>query len=270
MSAIEAALSAWLAVAIAAVSSHGVCIYLLLRLHRKKVSDYLFMLLSIVEMVKVLLRVGYVIYCLTQHTCPRNNVYFAATVTCLIAQYLSVIFITLDRVLKVQLSIKYGVFVTKKSLFWVSPPFIVVCLCHGLVTWIYPDTANNIVLAWEIFASVIIIACYFYIFKYLRTLTREIFQESSAISRRPGLKLKVPLLIVATFLAFCVFPNLLLAARLIRFSPWLYIIFDLNTLCDVVIYVFGTPKLIQLLPCHASGFIQEHRNIDITYTENTM
>ena len=224
MSLNEAARYTWLAVAVVALTVHGLGIYLLLKLSKKTVSDYLLMFLSISDVAKVLVRLSFTVYCFTQMSCQRYmDIYMAALITCLMAEILSLTLITLDRLMKVMFTFKYGFLITNKSLLWASLPFTIVCLGHGMIPLIHPKprlAATYIVLAWDVMLCFTFIVCYLYIFICLRRSRREVSKGNGSVSRRPSFKLKVPASIAGTFIAFCIFPNFLLAAGVIPFSPW--------------------------------------------------
>ena len=85
----------------------------------------------------------------------------------IVSQLISVFMITVDRVLKVNFSIKYNLFVTKRKL-------LLVCMCcwlistgHGCIIWFVPHLFNKVFLVWEVFLVFFIVASYVDIFIYL-------------------------------------------------------------------------------------------------------
>ena len=237
----------WLIVASISIILHVVGIFSLCSLRRRKVSDYLLILLSIVEILKITMRVVFTILCMRTGACRRTNVLITTVAICLIGQYQSVILITVDRVLKVKLSMKYNALVTRNIIFRLLIPYVSICLVHGSITWIFPHLEIKILLAWEILVFAIIIISYLYMFLHLKISARRLSRRSASTIRRQTLNLKVPILISVRFIAFYFTPNLLLAVKLIKFSPWLYSIYDLNIATDAIIYVLGTPKIRECL-----------------------
>ena len=259
MTEIEASTLVWLVTAVVALCLNlfGLCLFS--RLKRKKVSDYLLMHLSIMGTLKEMFRASFMVYMLTRGTHTRTRIQKTGIAILVIGEYISVLLITLDRVLKVKLSIKYSVVVTNKGIPVAFLSCWAICIGHGVVVWFYSHFLNKMLSLWALALSIIMIICYSYIFIYIKIAYKKLSRTNSVEGKRRTLNLKVPFLIVTTFIILIAIPNLLLAMHAISFSPWLYTVFTLNTASGAAIYILGTPKLWSGMCCLGGRQIQSNR-----------
>ena len=157
--------------------------------------------------------------------------------------------ITVDRVLKVNFSIKYNLFVTKRKL-------LLVCMCcwlisagHGCTIWFVPNLLNKVFLVWEIFLIFFIVASYVYIFIYLRITRKNVLGDNVNSGRAISLNLRVPTMILSTFIVLFAIPDMLLATNIAQYNSWFSCVFTMNIFSDAIIYIFGTPKLRKSICC---------------------
>ena len=244
----NAPLFIWLVIAAISLFFHLLGVYLLMKLKRKRhVSHYLLLHLSGMEIINIMW-MGVFVFGHMDATSmvERSKVELSGVVFVLVGQYLSVILLTVDRVLAVALAFKYRRVVTARKLIIVFPVCWAICLAHGVIVWYFTSTFVKILLAWEIPIVVLLVCAYIYIFTVVEIQGRK-GRINSDQKRR--LNIKVPLSIVATLIAFYVVPDFLVESGAVQFSPWLYVVFYLNVLTDPVIYILGSSQMLALLCC---------------------
>ena len=244
----KVALLIWIVIAGIALVIHLVGVYLLIKLARKRrVYHYLLLHLSAMEIVNILWMGVYVIWHMDAASMvQRSRTELSGLIILLVGQYLSVIMITVDRVLAVKLAFRYRTVVAVQKLIIVFPVCWAVCLAHGCIVWYFKNAFVKILLAWEIPLVVLLIGAYIYIFTVVEIQGRK-GRINNNVRRR--LNLKVPVSIVVTLIAFYVVPDFLVESGTVHFSPWLYVIFYLNVLTDPIIYILGTPQMLDMLCC---------------------
>ena len=99
----------------------------------KKASDYLLIHLSMMETLKELFRASFLVYLLSQGTNTRIRIQKTGMVMLVMGEYLSLFLITIDRVLKVKIAIKYNIVVTKKRILLAFLFCWAICIAHGVV-----------------------------------------------------------------------------------------------------------------------------------------
>ena len=160
----------------------------------------------------------------------------------LVGQMISIILITVDRVLSVKLTIKYKVMVTKSRLLIILVVCWAVCISQGfIVHYASHEVLNKKLSAWEILVAIIIVVGYGYIFIKTRYGDRRLAYITQQ-QRRTTVKPTVPGLIVVTFVFLCLIPDLLLAIG-VKFSLWILSVFYLNFMTDSLIYIFGSGQI---------------------------
>ena len=161
----------------------------------------------------------------------------------LVGQMISIILITVDRVVAVKFCLQYRAIVTKKRLLILLAFCWAVCISHGFIVWYFPfEVLNKILATWEILVTVVIVAGYGYIIAIVQQRNRNLVEDNNHKIRRPNLKLTVPALIVLTFFFFCLIPDLLLAIG-VKFSLWILSSFYFNFTTDSLIYIFGSGRI---------------------------
>ena len=256
----NAPLFIWLVIAVIALIFHLLGVYLLMKLKRKRhVSHYLLFHLSGMEIINIIWMGVFVVWQMDASSMmERSRVELSGVVFLLVGQYISVILLTVDRVLAVALVFKYRRVVTARKLIIVFPVCWAICLAHGVIVWYFTGTFVKILLAWEIPIVVLLICAYIYIFIVVQIQGRKGRINSN---QKRKLNLKVPLSIVATLIAFYVVPDFLVESGVVQFSPWFYVVFYLNVLTDPIIYILGSPQMLAILCCKRS---LSERNTTVT------
>ena len=149
-------------------------------------------------------------------------------------QFLTLIAITLDRLLIVKLGLRYKTLVTKRALAVAVSSIWIISLALALVMWFSQAIKfNQILVILECLLAVVYLCSYGYII-YALKLKQNRFRSDR------NLNIKVPFLLVLTLICFYLIPELILAAGH-PFSMWFLPFFNLNNVTDALIYIFGTP-----------------------------
>ena len=156
--------------------------------------------------------------------------------------YLSILLITLDRVLSVYLTFKYTTVVTKTK--------TCVALAVTLMTSIILGT-NSLLnerqwIAWVIFdivMAILLISSYTYIICKLGIPRRSLGKNSICRRKTPTFKYRIPLLIMTSFILLVLLPDLALAIRPSAYSIWFPTGWCLNFSLDAMIYVFYSGRM---------------------------
>ena len=195
-----------------------------------------------------------------------------ATVIILILEvnlYLSIITLTLDRVLAVKLSLKYKGSVTKGRILVVLGIITIISVSH-IICYLFNNPLSMLytLISWEIFLLVLIVICYTYIFVKVSRGKRCLRRASARSCRRQQLNFKVPFSIVLTAFCFLLLPDMFAMAG----KKWLWarVIRNLNPLCDPIIYIFGSNRIrlrLRSFCCH--GTLHQNRSYRSTYSKNS-
>ena len=230
----------WMVIAVLAGILHCIGIHFLLKLgKKKKVSHVLLIHLSGTEIAYLLFRGGFVIkrmVTLTVDGFKENSVDRAGSASILVGQYLSMFMITGDRFLAVKLALKYKAVVTGEKLFVLFPTCWVISVVSGCITWYFPKVLTSLMIGWMATLTGTFVITYIYI-----------FTASSSIRKK--LNLWVPISIVVSFSCLYLFPAVLVEFGLVKYSPWLFVVFVVNILADSIIYVIGTKQVKDQLCC---------------------
>ena len=149
-------------------------------------------------------------------------------------QFLTLIAISVDRVLAVKLALRYKILVRRRALAVVIICIWITSLALALIIWfIQAITFNKMLVALESLVIGVYICSYGYIIFAMR-----LKQTQSRSDRK--LSIKVPFLLVLTLICFLLIPDLVLAAGY-PFSIWFLPVFWLNNISDALIYIFEMP-----------------------------
>ena len=85
---------------------------------------------------------------------------------------------------------------------------------------------------------IVIIISYAYIFISMHMRQRSL-QDGSRHRAQRNMRYRVPLLIVVSFIAFYIIPELMLFFGF-QSSIWFYLVWCLNYVCDPLVYMFGS------------------------------
>ena len=156
--------------------------------------------------------------------------------------YFSYLLLTIDRVLMVKLSLKYMLYVTKRRVIKVLVLVWVISLISMVYYW-FPamEMRKKYFLAWEGFLTVLFVVSYTYIFITYKIRQRDMVNSVSTTTRR--FKFKTPFYIVLSMLICWFLPDMLLQYKVIERSIWSSMWWDLNLLCDPLIYTFSSHRI---------------------------
>ena len=187
----------------------------------------------------------------------------------LVNQYLATALLTVDRVIMVQLHIRYQVALTKRKVGLVTAASWAASLLHILYLMCKSNKYQifqNIVFAWDIIIITLCILSYSYIFFRVKARKKLLgLNEQHGIKQR--LKIEIPLFIVLSWTLLWLIPDILLYAKFAKWSSWFPVLFILNVIIHPMVYIFN-PKLFksQFIKCFCCQRIQERsvKNSSIT------
>ena len=255
----DAAIICWFVVATAALIFLSTGCYLLISEKSKTAIDYLLLHLCFVDLVTLLwngISKFRFIFVGVDHS--MQDYYIVGVVSLVVGQIISIIFLTVDRVLAVKLTIKYKACVTKRRILFLLLFCWIICFLHGFITYFFLISIYNLVLSiWAIVAVMIIFFGYGYIILVVQYRNRELTVNSQQV-RRPIVKLTVPAAIVTTFVLLALIPEMILAAG-VSYSTWFLCFFHANYMSDSIL---GQVVLKNEL---RDGLGELHRSIIVRY-----
>ena len=219
---------------------HGVGMFLMLTVQRFTISSLMLIELSFIEICLMLHEGIWNVYLFTQKGYIGLQDKRGLTIIVFLhsIRFMTLMAITLDRVLAVKLALKYASIVTKLRL-----AIVVTCvwlLGAGLAltmwfvqSWIF----STLLLTLESLLAAVYICSYIYIIFALQQRQKK-FRNQSV---RRALDVKVPFLLVLAVICCFWIPELILAAG-VKFSTWFLSLFYLSNTIDALIYIFGLPE----------------------------
>ena len=245
----DTAFICWFIIAIASLILLCTGCYLLISEKNKKAIDYLLIHLCCVELVALVWDGTKTIGLFFLEVKPEVKstvleIYKVGSVSLVVGQLMSIIFLTVDRVLAVKLTFRYRVVVTKRKILILFVFCWIFCFLHGLITYFFLISVYNLVLnIWGIITFIVIFFGYGYIIIVVHMTNREL-AVNNQVSQRRNVKLIVPAGIVITFVLLVVIPDWILEIG-VPYSPWFLCSFHANYLCDSLIYILGSGRIKQ-------------------------
>ena len=210
----------------------------------KKVADLLILHLLCTEFVAV---IWSIIHCFS-FLLSSTSVYFTIDVivitTIINATIHQIICLTLDRVLIVAFTLKYGILVSKSHLI---PVFVLtwfVALLHGLGCGLVMKEhhCNALWLIWDIVVTIVIIVSYMYIMISVYKQRSHTSVSNTNASYR-CVKYRVPLLVSFSLILFKVIPDLLVFSHAIGVTnKWMTVLYIMGAISDPLVYVLQSKK----------------------------
>ena len=156
--------------------------------------------------------------------------------------YLSVLCITIDRVLSVGLSFRYRAYVTKRKFYLLVLVMWIISMCMGAVSFL--TTRRHLLIFWicfDIISAITIVAGYSYIIYTVHSQRRR-FAPNCPRTRR--FRYQVPLCIGVTFFCLWLVPDLILNINSNLYCVWILVLWHANIMFDPLVYVLYSKKKI--------------------------
>ena len=220
-------------------------IVLLLTLRQKKPSDMMLAHLTLCDMMNAVGNTAMVISFLRGTFRKQRVILRAVTFSTAIPQFLSLVIITIDRILAVNLVFRYRLVVTNKRLAYVLVSVWVLGVAYGGgVCWLPPSSGvqKHVILGLCIAAVLVFIVSYAYIIIKVH-MARKAFSTAGQRSRQSRFNYRIPLTIILTYILLVVATNLSLEFDGVKITAWHWIAWNLNTLADTMTYVFGSARI---------------------------
>ena len=226
-------------IAILALILNLLGLYLLLTQKRKSFSDLCLIHLSMVEIALYTFDVSYktkVIVMIGEFSHPDHFLWKKTVILVLgVAQYLSVMLLTTDRILAVRLGLKYKLVMTRNK-FLVSVSIIwSISVLHSPYYLLFCH--HNIYLIWYTILVAFLVISYSYIISSIKTSARKTSQDMTN-GGQIKVKYEVPFLIILTITCLYFVPEILMKSGI--HTIWYHAIWALNFFFDPIIYIFGS------------------------------
>ena len=225
---------------------NGAALCILLQKTKRTIGDLLIIHLTCNEITIASLDIiTYSLYLYWGGRSPKSKPLRAAQFLVWTNQYLCVIYITIDRILAVNLTCRYKAIVTKKKLSiafalqhlvsWVSGTLIFLTLQVDLY---YTSLEMVAYMCWNCLTVISTIGGYTYIILITRARRRTLRNTSSSVPT-VNIKYIIPMCITATFFGFVVVPDIVLNIKLELYCVWFRVVWNLNMISDPLIYVIS-------------------------------
>ena len=214
-------------------------LFLLVTHKRKSISHLCLIHLCIVEVIFYTFDISYKTRCvmLFNWTSNRDDFYWKKpwTLVLSVAQYLSVMLLTTDRVLAVRLGLKYKFVMTRKKFLLALVVTWVLCLLH--YPYYFLTRRHTIYLFWYSALGAFITISYIYIIANVKISVKN-SQGAATFPGQKRVKYEVPFLITLTIACLYFIPEVLIELGI--YTIWYNVVWALNFLCDPLIYIFGS------------------------------
>ena len=229
----------WTLETIAAIVCHVFALMLFIKQKNIGVSDLLVAHLCGCEFVSVITEyVTMTLYYWKQIDWKHNYIDGPIVLALFVMCYLSIVSITLDRVLVVLLALKYKMYVAKKKVVIVFCTIWFVSIGMGLFHY-FTDNEEEIYLFFDLTIIIVIITSYSYI-SIAVLVRRRAIRRNGSQSNSVNIRYQIPLCIVITFVVTIFVPDLILLVRPDFYSVWIEVIWTLNWISDPLAYVILT------------------------------
>ena len=227
----------WIIEACTIILLHTCGIYLLVTERRHKIQHIILIQLSCLEILNIIWDLFFYKQTVL-NTDALSEVNRTGTLIIWIGIFLTVLTLTLDRLLAVRLGILYNIHVTTKRTCIVLMIIWFIALMHVFNYFNFDEKRQNILfVTWECVLLVFLVSSYLYIFIKLSQLQRRTNSSTSLNQRQ--LNYRIPLLIVLSLICFVFLLDILMVMG-VAYSTWFSLVYQFNFLADACIYIFGT------------------------------
>ena len=219
---------------------HGVGISLLLAAQSSTISSLMFIELSFIEICYMMHEGISNIYLIKQNGYIGLQDKWGLTIIVFLhsIRFMTLMAITIDRVLSVKLGLTYGTTVTKFRLAIVVTCIWLLSACLALLMWFCQKRLfSALLLTLESLLAAVYICSYIFIILALKQRQKKFPNQST----RRTLNVKVPFLLVLAVICCSWIPELILAAG-VEFSIWFLSLFYLSNIIDALLYIFALPQ----------------------------
>lgn len=216
---------------------------LLLTTRQKKPSDMMLAHLTVCDIIYIAVRTVLVISILKGTFQEHRLIFRAVSFGTLIPQVMSLVIITIDRILAVNLLVRYKLVVTNKRLLVVLVCVWIFSAAYGVSFWfsksiVYAFVALGLSTAVVLF----FIVSYTYIIIKVH-MTRRRTSTAGRCNQQSRFNYWIPFTIILTYVLFIVATDLSLVFTGFKFTAWHFIAWNLNPLADTITYVFGSARM---------------------------
>ena len=223
-------------------------LYFIITQKKEKASSILLTHLFIAELVYAIHEAIFFIlkHCLPQSNSKLQRAHVIGSTFLAYTKCLSILWITLDRVIAVKLALKYRIFVTTHKVIAVLSVLWVISFAFSVAASFVPSNVNgNTFLIWNTCACIIIILSYVYIIVAVNIQRRNL-NTTSAQSAATRLKYRIPLAISSLYILLCLLPKLVVnATKPESGAVWVYLGLFLNFNTDPFVYLFYGKQLLK-------------------------
>ena len=223
----------------------------LLKPKKKKPSNMMLVHLTICNLLCVIVYIGVVTLTIVGITFEdqRSELVLTAIVFALyIPNVMSLVIITIDRILAINLVLRYRLVVTNKRLFAVLACVWIIGAVYAVSFWfLKSDIYLSVSLIFSLAVVIFFIFSYVYIVIKVKVARREL-ATSGQRNRQSRLNYWVPFTIILTYIVFVVATDLSVV-YLNNMTIWHFIVWSLNPIADTLTYVIGSAGVRSWITC---------------------
>ena len=228
----------WFVIALLSMVANGFAIYLLTTKRKRKKADILLLHLCIAEFFgvawNVILRPLNMVYSIKYISIYNNigNQILGAL------YYLSIIWISVDRLLAAALSLKYKVLVTKGRMLMIAMIVWLFSIICAIISGIKPSLNFFIWMFWSTITTASILISYSYILIVLYRQKHRFRRNSFIRIGNQRFNYEVLLCITLSYIVTMFIPDMVIVIDKELYTVWILVIWYTNHLIDPLIYVF--------------------------------
>ena len=223
----------------------------LLKPKKKKPSHMMLAHLTICNMMCVIVYIGLVtlnIVGVTFEDQKSEWVLNAIAFAVYVPHVMSLVIITIDRILAINLVFRYKLVVTNKRLFAVLVCVWIISAVYGVSCWVLKsDIYLNVFFIFSLVVVIFLILSYTYIIITVK-VARRALATSGQSNRQNRLNYWIPFKIILTYILFVAATDLSVV-YLNNITIWHFIVWSLNPIADTLTYVIGSPGMDLWITC---------------------
>ena len=223
----------------------------LLKSKKKKPSNMMLAHLTMCNMLCVIVYIGVVTLTIVGITFENQRSEWVLTAiffALYIPNVMSLVIITLDRILAINLVLRYRLVVTNKRLFAVLVCVWILSAVYGVSCWfLKSDTYLIVLFIFSLVVVIFFVCSYIYIIVKVKVARKEL-ATSGQRNRQSRLNYWVPFTIILTYFLFVVATDLSVV-YLNNITIWHIIVWSLNTIADTLTYVIGSARIGLWITC---------------------
>ena len=217
-------------------------VFLLFKMRRKRILDLFLLHLLLVQMLVALVNI--LLFVRLHHARTEYELGLGATLG--LAHILSLIAITIDRLLAVKLDDKYPLVLTHGKFQKILLLIWAASISYGvIITFTGSTLARHMQVGFDVVLVVFFTVADSYVVFQVKVAKQTFTQVTNEILENPPQRkyhYRVPLVTVIIYFYFYFIPNLTIPAG-VAVSNWHFVVWTANNMLDSIVYIFGFKRL---------------------------